>query len=1070
MTIDAFAIADDGLIGRVISDKFCIKSCVGTGASGSVYQADQLVLGRTVAVKILRPDLTADPRFAARFHDEALAASRLNHPNTISIIDYGQTDDGLLYLVMEFLRGATLSNLMRSEDLSSERTIDIVAQILLGLEEAHEAGVVHADLKGDNVVVEHRRGGWDLVKVVDFGIARLVGQERQEKEKTICGTPEYMAPEVIQGGDATFASDIYAVGIMLYELLCGITPFAGGPTIEVLRRHLTETAVPPSKRFPERTFNPLLEECAMRAIAKEADRRFASAADFRLALKPRSVRGPAFASRRTTSQDIQLCDSCQAPLSHQFKFCPECGNPRQTGEMGELGRAETIAPPTAQGGAGSTPDDWTGMAAEGIGARATRSVSTTERLALQIHFSRPPLVGRDSEVQLLDRFLGDFEGLHGGDNALMVAGPTGSGRARLVEEALSRLDPSVRRNMAGPDPTYLDRPFYPIRLIACDALDVRADESRPLTDLLASSRMSQRDLPAVAELLRLEGPLWQLEAPVRRREILASVGRLFQRQSERGPSVLVFESVDTYDEPSRQVLCHVLTVVRNRPQTRVLLTGQLSALSWLPEWLVHMELGPLAGADIEPLVDSVRRISPSESVLDADVIAEITEGNSARLEHLLRFVAEGGAIETAPTSAADLAAARLDHLPFDAMLVLQAVSILGRDARLGWIEYLTGLDAPGLRAASVVLAGRDLIREIEDGDGIRFSSSLMRNVVYEAMPARVRRELHQRAAILLAEAGAEAALLGHHYELGGELGDAARLLWEAGDEAGYELDASGARRLYQRALQCARQVMLDSDDPAARSQYVAIAVKLAESLRVDGQLGLARGLLDEVEGHCYESRALQAQHKRAYAHLYAAEGNSRRALDTLRQATGFAIMTGQRELLCNLYLDVAVTQLRAGEVASATAEVEEGVDLITTGEGPAALDGPPSMWRLLQRLAQLYRLQHQTEQALRTAIHALRHAERVGARVGMARIQTMLATMYEDMDEMEQALEMRRRAVEDMRILGDRRATAELLLDGARPTHSFAPITPDGLREARELAEEIGWSDGVMRAQNGGAG
>ena len=141
-----------------MAGKFCLRRCVGTGASGTVYQADQLALGRTVAIKILRPELTRDPRFVGRFHDEALAASRLNHPNTVSIIDYGQTEDGLLYLVMEFLRGPTLTQVLHSESLRPSRIADLVAQILSGLEEAHQAGVVHADLKADNIVVERRRG------------------------------------------------------------------------------------------------------------------------------------------------------------------------------------------------------------------------------------------------------------------------------------------------------------------------------------------------------------------------------------------------------------------------------------------------------------------------------------------------------------------------------------------------------------------------------------------------------------------------------------------------------------------------------------------------------------------------------------------------------------------------------------------------------------------------------------------------------------------------------------------------------------------------------------------------
>ena len=312
-----------------MAGKFCLRRCVGTGASGTVYQADQLALGRTVAIKILRPELTRDPRFVRRFHDEALAASRLNHPNTVSIIDYGQTEDGLLYLVMEFLRGPTLTQVLHSESLRPSRIADLVAQILSGLEEAHEAGVVHADSKADNVVVERRRGDWDLVKVVDFGIARLVGRETRATEKTICGTPEYMAPEVIQGEDPTYASDLYSVGVVLYELLTGSTPFAGGSSMDVLRRHLTEAPIPPSLRRPDLSIDPTLEECALCAFSKPPGRRFANATEFRVALTrvvghrmdPGAAMGPvrrAARPARDPSKSARSAELRQAPAVAQL--------------------------------------------------------------------------------------------------------------------------------------------------------------------------------------------------------------------------------------------------------------------------------------------------------------------------------------------------------------------------------------------------------------------------------------------------------------------------------------------------------------------------------------------------------------------------------------------------------------------------------------------------------------------------------------------------------------------------------------------------------------------------------
>src|SRR5262245_14164693 len=221
------------LVGRVLGDKFRLTACIGIGGSGAVYRADQIALGRTVAVKILNEELLADARLIKRSGDEAMSASRLNHPNCVSIIDYGQSQDGLLYLAMEYVKGPTLTQLLVNENpLVIDRVIDIVMQALAGIEEAHLASVVHADLKADNIILDQRRAGVDVVKIVDFGIARLVTGVRDPEDRSISGTPEYMAPEVISGAPPSFASDIYAVGIILYELLAYKTPFFAGSTTE----------------------------------------------------------------------------------------------------------------------------------------------------------------------------------------------------------------------------------------------------------------------------------------------------------------------------------------------------------------------------------------------------------------------------------------------------------------------------------------------------------------------------------------------------------------------------------------------------------------------------------------------------------------------------------------------------------------------------------------------------------------------------------------------------------------------------------------------------------------------
>src|SRR6185436_17557044 len=242
-----------------------------------------MALGRTVAVKILNEDLSADARMIKRFRDEATSASRLNHPNCVSIIDYGQSQDGLIYLAMEYVKGPTLTQLLVNENpLPVERVVDIIMQALAGIEEAHLAGVIHADLKADNIILDQRRAGVDVVKIVDFGIARLATTVRDPDDRSISGTPEYMAPEVISGASPSFASDIYAVGIILYELLAYKTPFFAGSTTEILANHLK--AIIPSLANRREQVPKELDAVVGKALAKHPADRFVSAAEMRSAL------------------------------------------------------------------------------------------------------------------------------------------------------------------------------------------------------------------------------------------------------------------------------------------------------------------------------------------------------------------------------------------------------------------------------------------------------------------------------------------------------------------------------------------------------------------------------------------------------------------------------------------------------------------------------------------------------------------------------------------------------------------------------------------------------------------
>jgi len=265
---------DDKFVGRTLPGGHHILDLISVGGMGRVYRAEQSVLGRTVAVKIIHPHLLADENAAVRFLTEARAASQLNHPNSVSVFDFGRTDDGQPYLVMEFLRGKDLARVNYEEGpLTFTRIVDVLRQVLGALGEAHDLGIVHRDLKPENVILEPLRRGGDFVKVVDFGLAKLKADTKSTSITNpgiVCGTPDYMAPEQGRGDDIDGRSDLYAVGVILFQLLTGRLPFEAESPTQVVMMHLSIPVPDPRQVAPERQIPPPLVDVVMKALSKNA--------------------------------------------------------------------------------------------------------------------------------------------------------------------------------------------------------------------------------------------------------------------------------------------------------------------------------------------------------------------------------------------------------------------------------------------------------------------------------------------------------------------------------------------------------------------------------------------------------------------------------------------------------------------------------------------------------------------------------------------------------------------------------------------------------------------------------
>jgi len=265
----------DPMLGRVIAGRYRLEARAGEGGMGIVYRARHVLIDRVVALKLIRPDLRGETHLRAWMLREARAANRVDHAHIIDIHDIGETEEGELYLVMEYLVGTALSNELARGPMPLARGIDILEQMCAALARAHDLGVVHRDLKSDNILLSTRGGRKDFVKILDFGLAHLALDPRLAPKGAVFGTPEYMSPEQARGEEATAQSDLYALGVLLFEMLTGQLPFRSSDRETLLE--MQRTSAPPKPRALKPDVLPAAEAIVLKLLEKDRRKRFQDA-------------------------------------------------------------------------------------------------------------------------------------------------------------------------------------------------------------------------------------------------------------------------------------------------------------------------------------------------------------------------------------------------------------------------------------------------------------------------------------------------------------------------------------------------------------------------------------------------------------------------------------------------------------------------------------------------------------------------------------------------------------------------------------------------------------------------
>ncbi|MCB9598650.1 MAG: protein kinase, partial [Sandaracinaceae bacterium] len=795
----------DPLIGRTVGGAYLLQELIGVGGMGRVYRAEQSLLGRTVAIKVIHPHLLGDDQTVARFYNEARAASRLNHPDSVSIIDFGRTEDGILYLVMEHLSGKDLAHVIADEGpLPFPRILRVLRHVLSALGEAHVLGVVHRDLKPENIICRKARRGTEQIKVVDFGLAHIVGPGGTSitTPGLVCGTPDYMSPEQGKGETVDGRGDLYSVAVMLYEMLTDRLPFEDDTPTKVVFRHINDPVPDPREVAPHRGIPDSLAAICLKGLAKKASDRFQSADEMYEALT-KAEEGLSTA----TSTTIQICPSCQTRNPSDQRFCGTCG--------ARMASAEITLPP--------------GLRSE---APAPRSTSLVPGPMLS------PLVGRQAEIE---RLLQLRDRASAASVWVGLIGEAGVGKTRLLSETGERcLEDGDAVAVAGPHPSGAPVPYWPIRSLLTSLLGVDEERLRGIAETDAVGDPLAR--AGILETLSPTG-LGGRPGESRAEAVAIALGaaiRVAAGRASSGRVVLLVDDLWRCDALTGQVLTRVVDRMRDGPL--FLVTAGPRRATKLGDDVVKMLV---RGLELDHAA-YVLAGEPEPPSADVDRDKDTVPGGRLLLPlylEQLRGLGMGGfeGDETLPPRLADAVVGRLERLDVQARRLMQVVCVLGDRAPLAWVQEMARDDEiealGGLQSAGLLVL---------DGQSVMVCHPFVRELVESSTPAEHRKQLHATALQIAAGDGAPLEVRAEHAWRAAEPMSALLLLEQMGDTALRRGDGLAAVLAFRRGLELARRELLMTGETALDRAIVTFSRKLGDAMDRAGESTAADGVLREA--------------------------------------------------------------------------------------------------------------------------------------------------------------------------------------------------------------------------------